>query len=90
VTTKIAVVKLTRKGYKFRMGLFVLTPVSQSCSSGAQSSSSMNPIMTYDSGLGTPNTQKIVPPFPNLTAHIDEVNGIASAYTWNVIQQKWL
>jgi hypothetical protein len=45
--------------------------------------------MTYDVTLGTPAAQLIVPPFPNLPCHLDEVNGVGSAYTWNITKQAW-
>jgi hypothetical protein len=45
--------------------------------------------MVYDSTLGTPAAQVISPPFTNLPAHIDEVNGIGAAYVWNPSTGTW-
>lgn len=45
--------------------------------------------MVYDKTLGTPTAQNIVPPFTNLPAHIDEINGSGPAYVWNYNNQTW-
>ena len=53
----------------------------------------MNPPMDYDSTLGTLAAQNavtpIVPPFQNLPAHIDDVNGVTGSFTWNYKLAKW-
>jgi hypothetical protein len=46
--------------------------------------------MYYDSTLGTPTAQGLIPPFPTLPAFIYEINGIATAYGWNPTLAQWL
>jgi hypothetical protein len=50
----------------------------------------VNPIMFYDSTLGTPTAQGLSPSYTNLPAMIYEINGIAPAYGWNPILGEWL
>ena len=75
------------------MGLFCLTPVSQCGNPQPLAAAAMNPPMDYDSTLGTLAAQNavtpIVPPFQNLPAHIDDVNGVTGSFTWNYKLAKW-
>jgi len=48
-----------------------------------------NPPMSYDVTLGTPAVQLITPPFTNLVAHIDEINGVGPSYVWNPTSAAW-
>lgn len=50
----------------------------------------INPPMIYDSTLGTPDAQKIIPPFQNLPAHIDDITGAHGSFTWNYLLGVWL
>lgn len=74
------------------MVVLQLNPLYSTCSQyGAQSIiAASNPIITYDVTKGNPNAQGIVPPYTNLAAHCDEVNGVGTAYVWNTVQGKWL
>ncbi len=49
----------------------------------------INPPMTYDSTLGSPSAQGIVPPYQNLTAHIDDITGAHGSYTWDFNTGTW-
>jgi hypothetical protein len=72
------------------MGIFILTPVSECENSQPQAATVMNPPMSYDVTFGTPAAQGITPPFTNLAAHIDELNGVGPAYVWNQNRGQWL
>jgi hypothetical protein len=74
------------------MRILPLMPVS-GCALEIGALAVMNPPMTYDSTLGTLAAQNaaspIVPPFQNLPAHIDDVNGVMGSFTWNYKLAKW-
>lgn len=71
------------------MAFFSLTPVSWTCTA-PPAATSMNPPMNYDVTLGSPAVQALAPPFPNLPAHIDEINGAGPIYTWNQKTNAWV
>jgi len=48
-----------------------------------------NPMMYYDSTLGTPTAQNIIPTYPALAAMIYALNGTDLTYTWNPITGLW-
>jgi len=49
-----------------------------------------NPPMSYDSTLGTPTAQGIVPPFQNLPAMIYDIHGTGNGYNWNYTTAAWV
>ena len=54
-----------------------------------QAGQTANPPMSYDSTLGTPTAQGIVPPFQNLPASIYDINGTAAIFGWNPKNATW-
>ena len=72
------------------MSAVSLFPLPQCCPSvPLVQTATYNPPMGYDSTLGTPAAQGIVPPFPNMLAHIDDTVGSAKSYVWNINTQAW-
>jgi len=59
------------------------------CGAGLGGITVANPPMNYDVTLGTPTAQGITPPFTNLPAHIDEINGAGAVYTWSQVLGAW-
>ena len=79
------------------MAFFYLVPVSAAwsnppCSWTASASAPAplaNPVMTYNSNLGTPTAQGIAPPYPQLAAKIYDLLGIGDEYGWNFNTGQW-
>jgi hypothetical protein len=74
------------------MVVLTLKSLAQNCSQYSYSQqviSVSNPPLSYDNTLGNPNAQNIIPPYPNMVAHIDDINGAGSAYVWNPNLGQW-
>lgn len=55
----------------------------------AQTPMVMNPPMTYNATLGTPEAQNILPPYTNLPAVIYDLNGVGDSFGWNPSTAQW-